>query len=573
MKKNSPTHLYRFKNSPNYFFRIRTAFFQKISHNPLKQSYFVASLQTEHWDEATWIAQYVKRKLMEEVSRMKLQVYPVGEQLNAMDVAFRNELQEAELFRTIRHRFKRLLKTAKYLLSEYALNPDDFQGITPVSKTTLDTYQQQREVSHPSCNQVHIEHLIKMTRQENSTFTNRVQFEDAKLTNEFSKSLSQLANQNSVLAEEAEESDFKVSDGVELLQSLEQMKQFTTFMRRFERKRENSKRYPLQATFDKFLAEKMRVVKSDTVEQYKTSFKFLMLFLGEDFDVCKLDKQKALAVKDAVLELDVNQAKGCSGKKLSVKSVNKYLIHFSTFMKWCEKNKIADDGAVFSGLLLPETSHNQDHRRKFTDEELKLIREYKFTRKTEAKGCRDAAHWLPLIAMYTGLRLNEITTIKYSDVVKVDGVDCLDLTEKVLKTEGSKRLIPIHSRLIELGFLEFVTQSKARKERYLFPELGVGVKKEPKNGYAEPVSKWFNRTMLRKIGVDKKAEEAAGNLVDFHCLRTTVIATYKNLGVSEYIVRQMVGHESDKDVTFGVYGHGENTKIGVLKQVVELLQY
>jgi len=67
MKNVSPTHLYRFKDSQNYFIRFRMNFFKNISY--IKDNdYFVASLRTSHHDDARWLAFYIKKNLSKEIA-------------------------------------------------------------------------------------------------------------------------------------------------------------------------------------------------------------------------------------------------------------------------------------------------------------------------------------------------------------------------------------------------------------------------------------------------------------------------------------------------------------------------
>ncbi len=64
MQKSHSTYLYKFKNSSNYFFRIREGIFDQTGY--VKSSgYFVASLQTADYKEARWLALCIKSKLME----------------------------------------------------------------------------------------------------------------------------------------------------------------------------------------------------------------------------------------------------------------------------------------------------------------------------------------------------------------------------------------------------------------------------------------------------------------------------------------------------------------------------
>ena len=147
-----------------------------------------------------------------------------------------------------------------------------------------------------------------------------------------------------------------------------------------------------------------------------------------------------------------------------------------------------------------------------------------------------------------------------------------DLSEHQLKTDGSARIVPIHSKLIERGFLQYCEEQKEAKMLFLFPELQTEEFLTARDGLGMPVGRWFNRTMLSKFGIDKKRERDMRLLIDFHCTRTTVACVFKNKGVSSYQAKAILGHVDD-DITFGNYAGGENVGIDVLKRVIEMLDY
>ena len=88
-------------------------------------------------------------------------------------------------------------------------------------------------------------------------------------------------------------------------------------------------------------------------------------------------------------------------------------------------------------------------------------------------------YWGALIAVYTGARRNEIAGLLPEDVKqdKATGIWYFDITDeeegKALKTSAAKRIVPVHSHLINLGFLDFLEEAKGikkitRKNGYIF---------------------------------------------------------------------------------------------------------
>jgi integrase len=99
-------------------------------------------------------------------------------------------------------------------------------------------------------------------------------------------------------------------------------------------------------------------------------------------------------------------------------------------------------------------------------------------RPTGGKG--DAAFWLPLLALFAGARLNELASLRASDVAhnEIIGTQCIFIkaekrSGKRLKTEQSERFVPLHPQLIATGFLGYVSEQIAKRgaNAWLFPKV------------------------------------------------------------------------------------------------------
>lgn len=81
--------------------------------------------------------------------------------------------------------------------------------------------------------------------------------------------------------------------------------------------------------------------------------------------------------------------------------------------------------------------------------------------------------WLLLLGMFTGARIEELAHLNLEDVQERRGVACLSIHESedgthTIKTATAQRLIPVHPRLVELGFLRHVATLRKRGETRLF---------------------------------------------------------------------------------------------------------
>jgi hypothetical protein len=114
-------------------------------------------------------------------------------------------------------------------------------------------------------------------------------------------------------------------------------------------------------------------------------------------------------------------------------------------------------------------------------------------------------------------------------------------TEKSVKTQAGKRLVPIHPELIRIGFMQYLEDVKAEKQRKLFPDWNAD-----KFGYYSTIlGKWFNRTFLTNLKLKKKKN-------CFYSLRHSVEDAFNNSGINETTRDLIMGHQrNDTQARYG----------------------
>ena len=171
--------------------------------------------------------------------------------------------------------------------------------------------------------------------------------------------------------------------------------------------------------------------------------------------------------------------------------------------------------------------------------------------------------WLPLVLLYTGARPAEICQLQVGDVVTDDTIASFDITDEgesqSVKTDHSKRRVPIHSKLIALGFLHYVEQRRRQGHTQLFHCKAVGEFGEWTKGFEGRFSRSLN-----KLGF------AAGQRPTAYGFRHAVIDELQRLDTPEHVVADLVGH-SKQGFTYRHYG--KQTPVQRLQQVIELLDF
>lgn len=155
------------------------------------------------------------------------------------------------------------------------------------------------------------------------------------------------------------------------------------------------------------------------------------------------------------------------------------------------------------------------------------------------------------LGMWTGARIDELTSLKLSDIREDEGIRYLAITDA--KTDAGWRMTPIHSKLIPL-----VDRLKGnRKDGYLLEGLG-----ENKYGSRyNAIQQRFGR-LRTSLG--------HGPTLVFHSIRHTFVTLLENSGVPENVAADIVGHEK-KTITYGVYSHGN--KLQIQKDALERIGY
>ncbi|MFG1312850.1 site-specific integrase [Xanthobacter autotrophicus] len=306
----------------------------------------------------------------------------------------------------------------------------------------------------------------------------------------------------------------------------------------------------LKDLVQKFTTEQGRAgLWRERSEQQKVQhLDLLQEILGESRDILSINRQDTQRVKDILLKYPKNRNKISSIKNLSieqivnlnsietlsVRTINLYLQSYGSLFGWAKRNGYVTEN-IFDGITLRQNKQATDTQRDaFSPDQINLILRELLTNESGLirKGYQK---WGSLIGIYTGARLNEVCQIHLDDIKEIDGIWCFDMNDagdgKRLKNAASRRMVPIHSRLLELGLLKHVATLKEAGETRLFPDFSFS----PKEGYGRALGRWFNDRFLVQLGIKST------DLV-FHSLRHTMVTRLMQAGVEENHVKALVGH-------------------------------
>lgn len=299
-----------------------------------------------------------------------------------------------------------------------------------------------------------------------------------------------------------------------------------------------------------------------TLAENRGIYNFLLKMIGENITCNLITHDTARTVKSLLLKLPSNFEKKAKykGKTIAqvialndeprtISTVNKTLIRYSSLFNYLKKNGYVAEN-VFADITIKQRKNVKDERRPFTDDELKKL----FTHLSESNLKHAYQRFVPLIALYSGMRLEEICQLYKTDIKQTScGIWYFDVTtvitsaddkparsstddEKKLKNDTSKRQVPLHPLLtsLNLGFLDYV--DSVRGDR-LFPEL-----KKISHRYSHAASRWFTDTR-KKLGLVVPKGEP---LLDFHSFRHNISTQLTHKDIPEYVIAGLLGQAYGK---------------------------
>jgi integrase len=231
---------------------------------------------------------------------------------------------------------------------------------------------------------------------------------------------------------------------------------------------------------------------------------------------------------------------GATYKAITAVTVNNRLRKLSAFMNWCKSNGYIKENPLLGLKVM--TGSAKKARLSFDQQDLMILLNLNALRIEARK--HPWRYWLPLMGRATGARLEELCQLRVDDFIEHQSIQCIRIDDsrgdQKLENSSSRRVLPLHPALIDLGLLPHVKAVGTAGADRLFPELEAV---RGKLGHAP--SKWFSRYKTKLGVVDPRKT--------FHSFRHTLIDDLRDAGTQDSLITRIAGHE-DGAVTFSVYG-------------------
>ena len=176
--------------------------------------------------------------------------------------------------------------------------------------------------------------------------------------------------------------------------------------------------------------------------------------------------------------------------------------------------------------------------------------------------------WLVLLALYTGARIEELAQLDRQDVRQEAGVWFIHIraemaTGRRVKNRASIRKVPLHSRLLELGFLDFARQGKGTGKLFsLLSDKQDGGKR------SNAFSQWWRR-FLASLDLEN------GDRKHFHSFRHTFKREGRNSGqIAPELLDALQGHaQQGVSANYGRDEEGKQYALPVLQEALEKIDF
>ncbi|MQW16682.1 site-specific integrase [Sinorhizobium meliloti] len=264
----------------------------------------------------------------------------------------------------------------------------------------------------------------------------------------------------------------------------------------------------------RFETDPTRAHLGDTADaKYVVTFRVMKEVIGDDRPLVSITRAECASVQEIIAGLPPNLSKlkaygDCKtmravvakaaergDKLMSPGTVRVYTHTLSAFFNWANRKGLLTNNPATR--LASANGAADVSRRPFTVDELNKI--VGALREWSADVRLPGRYWVPLIAIFSGMRLGEIVSLTVDEVVVRDGAECFVLrrTEgRSLKTPGSERVIPVHPQLNQLGLLQRVATLREQGVKRLFPDLRGKTQHELSDLFQKRFSYWLKRVLL-----------------------------------------------------------------------------
>ena len=253
-----------------------------------------------------------------------------------------------------------------------------------------------------------------------------------------------------------------------------------------------------------------------TLMNHEAKMNFMLEALGGDRPV------------DEITVTDMRELASKLSKNLDVNTQRTYLNFIKSAFSYAEDNEYIVKNPMIAGLVPPRKLNTRGQRLPFDTEDLNRV--FQPDIYLEWSEGQPSRFWLPLLALYTGCRLEEMASLYCEHVQQIGDRWCIlvnDDYDRTIKNQNAIRTVPLHPVLVDgFKFQDYVSRVKAKR---VFPELKMVNFK-----YGHMSSKAFGYYLRKKVKIKDTKKT-------FHSFRHNVSDHLYQKMVQESLIEELTG--------------------------------
>ncbi len=255
-------------------------------------------------------------------------------------------------------------------------------------------------------------------------------------------------------------------------------------------------------------------------------------------------------------------------KNLSDTTINNSIITLAAFLNDTQRHT-GRPKIETQGVLIKKKKQFEDHtsRAPFTLDQQKAILAQALNEFSD----RPHLYWSTLLAMLTGARVGEIAGFEFDQDItskstasdfKIHYLRVVGkLVGRKLKTDSSKRNIPLHPTLLEFGFLNYINESKARgintfADAFQIKKRTRSDKKRTDRDWSSPLTK-AGTQQLKKIRENTPELDWAKKQSYWHSQRHSFVDLSRKALAPTHFTTLVTGHSTSSPESGAIKNYGD----------------
>ncbi|OYU46964.1 MAG: hypothetical protein CFE31_18890 [Rhizobiales bacterium PAR1] len=307
---------------------------------------------------------------------------------------------------------------------------------------------------------------------------------------------------------------------------------------------------------ERAIESKGKLWSEDSIKQHRAVARLFIKLVGVD-DVASLTKTNIMSYRSLLNRIPTFYGRRREDWDMSIDAliarakqendpvglgpatINRHLTQLRAIVEHAEMIGCIGDALIkWTKIRTKDTRRGGEKRNAFTEIDIERIFCHRTWTNNNSK-VDPSTYWVPIIGLYTGARLAELSGLMVNDIdIEHNNIIIDENKNRRIKTAASRRCVPLHREIIRLGFIHYVKAIKNRSNYNgdLFPDLRA-------RGQKTSLSDLFAKNWSKILG--EIIPNAKNLKLCFHSLRHSMNMTMIEGNTIEAMRCAVLGQEGD----------------------------